>query len=73
MTDRKAEDFLEEETETDAGMMEDLEHPVQRETETDRRQLSQRIKMLAMQLSKRQKIVSYQSWQSINRMCRTPT
>ena len=29
MTDRKAEDFLEEETETDAGMMEDLEHSVQ--------------------------------------------
>ena len=33
ITDRKAEGFLEEETETDAGMMEDLEHPVQQETE----------------------------------------
>ena len=32
MTDRKAEYFLEEETETDAGMMEDLEHSVQQET-----------------------------------------
>lgn len=34
MTDRKAEGFLEEKTETDAGMMEDLEHPVQQEIES---------------------------------------
>ena len=34
MTDRKDDDLLEEETETDAGVMEDLEHSVQQETET---------------------------------------
>ena len=73
MTDRKAEKFFEEESETDAGMMEDLEHSVQLVTEQHWKQPSQRIKMLAMQLSKRRKIVSYQRWQSVNRMCRTPT
>ena len=33
MTYRKAEGFLEEKTETNAGMMEDLEHSVTHETE----------------------------------------
>ena len=64
MTDRKAEGFLQERTETDAGMMEDLEHPVQQESEMGLEAAELEDQIQALQLRKKRKTVSYQRCQS---------